>query len=128
MGVSGYSLLVLLPDQATVRLFREEINRLPNGPNSEVELQTYYALAVRLIRLFWPLVAAEAGFATPQKAPVFLNYESAQYVLGSLVEPLFSQGYFEGLAMRPQRTVSQLLDNANKSAIHGFPLSEVARG
>ena len=27
--------------------------------------------------------------------------------------------------MRPQRTVSQLLDNANKSAIHGFPLSEV---
>ena len=125
VGVSGYSLLVLLPDQVTVRLFREEINRLPNGPNSEVELQTYYALAVRLIRLFWPLVAAEAGFATPQKAPVFLNYESAQYVLGSLVEPLFSQGYFEGLAMRPQRTVSQLLDNANKSAIHGFPLSEV---
>ena len=108
MGVSGYSLLVLLPDQATVRLFREEINRLPNGPNSEVELQTYYALAVRLIRLFWPLVAAEAGFATPQKAPVFLNYESAQYVLGSLVEPLFSQGYFENLAMRPQRTVRAL--------------------
>ena len=31
VGVSGYSLLVLLPDQATVRLFREEINR-PSRP------------------------------------------------------------------------------------------------
>ena len=43
-----------LPDQATVRLFCEEIND-PNGP-SEVKLQTHYALAVRLIRLFWPLL------------------------------------------------------------------------
>ena len=125
-GVTGYSLLVLLPDRETVRLFRDELNRRSNGPPSEVEPQTYYAIAVRLIRRFWPLVAAEAGFASPQKAPVFLNYESSQYVLGNLVEPLFSQGYFEGLSMRPQRTVSQLLDNANKAAINGFPLSEVA--
>ena len=125
LGVTGYSLLVLLPDRAIVRLFRDELNKQSNGPQSEVELQTYYALAVRLIRLFWPMVAAEVGFASPKKAPVFLNYESAQYVLGSLVEPLFSQGYFEGLCMRPQSTVSQLLDNANKAAINGFPLSEV---
>ena len=125
LGVTGYSLLVLLPDRATVRLFRDELNKQSNGLQREVELQTYYALAVRLIRLFWPMVAAEVGFASPQKAPVFLNYESAQYVLGSLVDPLFSQGYFEGLSMRPQRTVSQLLDNANKAAINGFPLSEV---
>ena len=124
-GVTGYSFLILLPDRETVSLFRDELNRRSNGLQSEVEPQTYYALAVRLICRFWPLVAAEAGFASAQKAPVFLNYESAQYVLGSLIEPLFSQGYFEGLSMRPQRTVSQLLDNANKAAINGFPLSEV---
>jgi len=124
-GTSGYSILALLPDRATARRFREEIAQLDLGPYGEVELQTYYGLAVRLIRLFWPLVAAEGGFAAPQKAPVFLNYESAQYALGQLVEPLFAQGYFEGLAMRPQRAVSQLLDNLNKVAVNGFALHEV---
>jgi hypothetical protein len=124
-GISGYSIILLLPDRATAQRFREELARLDLGPYGEVELQTYYGLAVRLIRLFWPLVAAEAGFATPQKAPVFLNYESAQYALGQLVDPLFAQGYFEGLALRPQRAISQLLDNLNKMAVNGFALHEV---
>lgn len=124
-GVSGYSLLVLHPDRATVRLFREQMGQLEWGPNSEVELQTYYGLAMRLIRLFWPLVAADAGFAAPEKAPVFLNYESAQYALATLVQPLLAQGYFEGLTMRPQRVLSQLLDDLNKAAVSGFPLGEV---
>ena len=124
-GASGYSILVLLPDRATARRFREEISQLDLGPYGEVDLQTYYGLAVRLIRLFWPLVASEAGFATPQKAPVFLNYESAQYALGQLAEPLFAQGYFEGLAMRPQRAISQLLDDLNKVAVNGFALGEI---
>ncbi len=124
-GVSGYSVLVLLPDRATARYFREEISQLELGPYGEVELQTYYGLAVRLIRLFWPLVAAEAGFAEPQTPPLFLNYESAQFALAKQVEPLFSQGYFEGLSMRPQRAISQLLDDLNKAAVNGFPLGEI---
>ncbi len=124
-GVAGYSLLVLLPDRATVRLFREQVNRRAYGPHSDVEFHTYYSLAVRLTRLFWPIVASDAGFAFPHKPPIFLNYETAQYVLGTLVEPLLAQGYFEGLAIRPQRAISQLLDNANKAAIGGFPLSDV---
>ena len=125
-GVPGYAILVLLPDRATVRLFQQEVDRLDLGPYGAVDLQTYYGLASRLIRLFWPLVASNAGFAFPGRPPIFLNYETAQYLMSQLAEPLLAQGYFEGLSMRPQRILSQLLDDLNKAAVSGFALSEVA--
>ncbi len=123
--VSGYSILVLLPDRGARERYGEEISRFELEPFSPVELHTYYSLANRLVRLFWPLVAADAGFAAPQKPPVFLNYEAAQYLMGEIVAPLLEQGYFEGLVMRRQQILSQLLDNLNKAAINAYPLSQV---
>ena len=125
-GVPGYAVLVLLPDRATARRFRQAVDRLDLGPYSTVDLQTYYGLASRLVRLFWPLVAGKAGFAAPTRPPVFLNYEAAQYLMGQVVEPLLAEGYFEGLYLRPQRILSQLLDNLNKAAVADFALDEVA--
>ena len=78
------------------------------------------------MRLFWPLVAGKVGFAAPARPPVFLNYEAAQYLMGQVVEPLLAEGYFEGLYLRPQRILSQLLDNLNKAAVADFALDEVA--
>jgi hypothetical protein len=124
-GVPGYSILVLLPDRATRTRFSEELARADLGPYGAVDLHTYYSLACRLVRLFWPLVAAGAGFAAPQRPPVFLNYETAQYLMSQLLAPLLAQGYFEGLAMRPQRVLSQLLDNLNKAAVNGYPIAEI---
>ena len=126
-GVPGYSILAILPDRAATLRYREAIADLDLGPYGVVDLQTYYGLANRLVRLFWPLVAAEAGFAEPQRPPVFLNYETSQYIMGRLINPLLAQGYFEGLAIRPQRVLSQLLDDLNKAAVNGYPLSEVER-
>jgi len=124
-GVPGYSILVILPDRASCRRWREAISQLELGPYGAVDVQTYYGLANRLVRLFWPLVAAEAGFSGPQSPPVFLNYETAQYLMGQRIASLLTQGYFEGLAMRPQRVLSQLLDNLNKAAVGGYPIGEV---
>ncbi|NKB67448.1 MAG: hypothetical protein GKR89_10335 [Candidatus Latescibacteria bacterium] len=124
-GVPGYSILAILPDRSTTRRYGHAVEQLDIGPFGAVELQTYSGLATRLVRLFWPLVAAEADFAAPQRPPIFLNYETAQYTMGQVVEPLLAQGYFEGLSMRPQRILSQLLDNLNKAAVGDFPLAEV---
>ena len=124
-GVPGYSILVLLPDRSAKIRFDEELARAELGPYGAVDLHTYYSLACSLVRLFWPMVAAEAGFSAPQQAPVFLNYETAQYLMSQLVVPLLGQGYFEGLAMRPQRVLSQLLDNLNKAAVNGYPSTEI---
>jgi len=124
-GVAGYSILMILPDRASALRYREAISRLDLGPYGTVDLQTYYGLANRLVRMFWPLVAAQAGFSEPQKPPVLLNYETAQYAMGQVIAPLLAQGYFEGLAMRPQRVLSQLLDDLNKAAVNGYPLAQV---
>lgn len=124
-GVSGYSVLVLLPDRSGVMRYDQALAQDPLGALGAVDLHTYYGLATRLVRLFWPLVAKDAGFATPQQPPAFLTYETGQYLMGQLVAPLLEQGYFEGLALRPQRVLSQLLDNLNKAALNGYPISEV---
>ncbi len=124
-GVSGYSVLVLLPDRSGVMRYDKALAQDPMGALGAVDLHTYYGLATRLVRLFWPLVAKDAGFATPQQPPAFLTYETGQYLMGQLVAPLLEQGYFEGLALRPQRVLSQLLDNLNKAALNGYPISEV---
>jgi hypothetical protein len=125
-GVPGYSILMLLPDRSASLRYEQLVAGMDSGPYGSVDLFTYYGLASRLVRLFWPLIAAEAGFAEPAKPPVMLNYESAQYLMGQVVAPRLAEGYFEGLALRPQRILSQLLDNLNKAAVNGFPLAEIA--
>lgn len=124
-GVAGYSILVLLPERTNVRQYRERLTRLDLGPFSAVEFHTYYSLATQLVRQFWPLVAGDAGFATPQRPPTYLNYETAQYTMLHVIEPKLEAGYFEGLSVRQQRIVSQLIDNLNKAALNGYPLTEV---
>lgn len=124
-GVPGYAILVLLPDRQAQLRYDKVLAGHDVGPYGSVDLCTYYGLASRLLRLFWPLVAAGAGFARPERPPVMLNYESSQYLMGRLVGPRLEQGYFEGLAQRPQRLLSQLLDNLNKAAVNGFSLEEI---
>lgn len=124
-GVPAYSILVLLPDRPSREKLSRALRGVPLGPYGDVSLQTYYSLAQRMVALFWPLVARPAGFAHPERPPVFLTYELAQHYLRRIVVPLLEQGYFEGLHLHPQRLVSQLLDNLNKAALNGYPVEQV---
>lgn len=124
-GVPGYSILVLLPDRAATIRCDQAISSLDLGPYDAVQLHTYYSLAVRLIRLFWPLIAGDVGFVSPQRPPIFLTYETTQYIMGRLIAPFLERGYFEGLSIRIVRIISQLIDNLNKAAVNGYPIEEV---
>jgi len=124
-GVPGYSVLVLLPDRAAAARYLDLLSSLDMGSYDTVDLHTYYSLASRLVRLFWPLIAGDAGFASPQRPPVYLNYEAAQYLMEQLIAPLLERGYFEGLSVRAQRIISQLIDNMNKAGLNGYPIGEV---
>ncbi len=124
-GIPAYSILVLLPDRAARERLRQTLQGIPRGPHGDVSLHTYYSLAQRMVALFWPLVARPAGFAHPERPPVFLTYELAQHHLRRIIEPLLEQGYFEGLHLHPQRLVSQLLDNLNKAALNGYPIEQI---
>jgi superfamily I DNA/RNA helicase len=127
--VQGYvpaeSILVLVPQRALGAPYREAMWEL-DMPRGEVTMVTVGGLARRMIELFWPLVAEEAGFAHPAGEPLFLTLETTQYYMDRVASPYIDAGYFDGLSIRRSRLISQIIDNLNKAAVIGFPHTEVA--
>ncbi|HUF37453.1 MAG TPA: hypothetical protein VMN57_02930 [Anaerolineales bacterium] len=124
-GVPGDEILVLVP-QRTLAIPYYDAIRFPGlVPGGVPEVQTIGGLARRMVELFWPLAAEAAGFKRPDKPPVFLNIETAQYHMARIVRPLLDRGYFEGVAIDRNRLFSQILDNLNKAAFVGFPHTEI---
>lgn len=114
-------ILVLAPQRSWVDRFDQAIAQLDGPSRGGVDIVTYYGLARREVGLFWPLVARDSGFAHPEREPVFLTIETAQYYMWRLVEPLLRDaGYFSDLVVRRGRLLSQLIDNLNKAALVGF--------
>ena len=125
-GMPATAILVLVP-QRTLATSYYDVLRDPNlGPIGPIDIITLDGLARRVVRLFWPLIGDRAGFAHPTHPPVFLTVETAQYFMDEIVGPLIDQhGYFDAVTIERTRLLSQLLDNLNKAALIGVPLSEI---
>lgn len=124
-GFRGGSILILVPQRTLSRPYLKIINDPDFPPGGIPTIQTMGGLAQRAIALFWPSIAGRAGFKNPQKQPKFLTIETAQYFMAQVVKPLIDRGYFENVTLDQNRLYSQILDNMNKSAGVGFPLSEI---
>ncbi len=125
-GVPADQILVLVPQRTLAQPYYELL-RHPDFPaGGSPNLVTLGGLAQRMIALFWPLIAAPAGFAQPNQPPTFLTLESAQFYLARLVQPLLDQGYFETVHLDRSRLLSQVLDNLNKSAAVGFDHTQIS--
>ncbi len=131
-GVRAETILVLTPQRTLQASYRVALQcgagatgkrRALTG--GQVTLATMGGLARRTIDLFWPLAGEAAGFAHPERAPVFLTVETAQYHMARLVRPLLDEGFFESLTIDRNRLYAQLLDNLNKAATVGFPHTEI---
>ncbi len=118
--VRADSILVLLPQRTLVRPYREALRDPALAAGAAVTVTTVGGLAKRVVELFWPLVAEEAGFAEPEREPVFLTMETAQYYMARVMQPLLRGGCFDSLEIDRNRIYSQVLDNLNKSAVVGF--------
>ena len=125
-GVPADRVLVLAPQRTLLEPY-DAVRRDPAlAPGGEATLVTVGGLARRMVDLFWPLVAEEAGFAHPEERPIFLTLETAQYFMARTVAPLLDQGYFESLTIDRNRLYSQIIDNLNKAAVVGFSHTEIA--
>ena len=132
-GVPGNRLLVLTPQRTLQEPYRAALQGLPvpwreapfQHSGGEVTLATVGGLARRMCDLFWPLIAADAGFAHPDQPPVFLTIETAQYHMARLVRPMLADGRFDTVTIDRNRLYSQILDNLNKSAGVGFAHTEI---
>jgi superfamily I DNA/RNA helicase len=124
-GVPAGQLLILTPQRTLQDPYLSLIRGPEMAPGGEATPATIGGLARRLVDLFWPLAAEAAGFAHPEKPPVFLTLETAQYYMAHLVRPHLEEGWFEAVVMDRNRLYSQILDNLNKSAMIGFPHDEI---
>jgi hypothetical protein len=124
-GVPGESILVLTPQRSLQEPYLNLIHSPEREAGGEVTPATVGGLARRMCDLFWPLAAEAAGFAHPDRPPVFLTLETAQYYMAQLVRPLLEAGYFESVTIDRNRLYSQILDNLNKAAAIGFPYTEI---
>ncbi len=123
--VPAESILVLVPQRALGAPYHQALWEL-DMPGGEVTVVTVGGLARRVIALFWPLIGRRAGFAEPERDPVFLTLETTQYYMDRVVGPYIEAGYFDGLSIRRNRLASQIIDNLNKAAVIGFPHTEVS--
>jgi hypothetical protein len=124
-GSSSYTILTILPQPDAAQGFRDALVRGGLGPYSDLHVVTFTGLARELVALFWPLIADPAGFTAPHVPPTFLSYELAQVLMQRVIEPLRAQGAFEGLRLRPQQLLSQLLDNLNRAALNQLSLAQM---
>jgi superfamily I DNA/RNA helicase len=124
-GVPGGQILVLLPQRTLGEPYLGALRHPGVLSGGMVSLLTVGGLAQRMVDLFWPLAAAEAGFADPDDLPVFLTLETAQYYMAHLVRPLLDEGLFDSVTIDRNRLYSQILDNLNKAALAGFAHTEI---
>ena len=124
-GVAASSILLLVPQRTLAAPYYQALNTPGVVAGGMVTVLTVGGLAQRMVELFWPLVASEAGFARPDQPPTFLTLETAQYSMAHLVRPLLDEGYFDSVTIQRNRLYSQILDNLNKAALVGFPYTEI---
>jgi len=119
------SILILVPQRSLAAAYYHAINS-PDFPDGALPtILTIGGLAMRMVDLFWPLIAGTAGFHGIQTQPKFLTLETAQYFMAKIVNPMIAAGDFQGLSLEPNRLFSQILDNLNKAAIVGFPFEQI---
>ncbi len=125
-GAPGGKMLIWTPQRNLALPYQQAFNQPQSAAGGVPSVLTIGGLASRMIRLFWALVAEQAGFAEPDQAPTFLTMESAQYYMARIARPLLDEGMFASLTIDRNRLYSQILDNLNKAALVGFPYSEIA--
>jgi hypothetical protein len=124
-GVPARSILIIVPQRTLATPYHDALRRPTVDAGGQVAVFTIGGLAQRMVDLFWPVIAEEAGFAQPDQPPTFLTLETAQYYMTRLVRPLLDRGYFEPVVIDRNRLYSQIIDNLNKAAVVGFPYSEI---
>ncbi len=124
-GVPGDSILLLVPQRTLATPYYQALRTPGVLAGGAVTVLTVGGLAQRMVDLFWPLIADEAGFAHPDQPPTFLTLETAQYYMAHLVRPLLDEGYFETVTIQRNRLYSQILDNLNKAAVVGYAHTEI---
>ena len=125
-GVPAESILIFVPQRSLAQPYIAALRGWTAHRGGQVSVQTIGSLSLQMVETFWFLVAGDAGFKHPQDLPNFLSLELAQYFMTRAIEPLVDKrDYFNSVRIERPRLYSQIVDNMNKAALVGFPISEI---
>ncbi len=124
-GVPGGDILLILPQRTLAAPYDKLLRKASTPAGGEVTTVTIGGLGQRMIELYWPLIAQQANFTHPDRPPVFLTLETAQYFMARVVRPMLEHGAFDAVRVERNRLYSQILDNLNKAALVGFDVTEL---
>ncbi len=125
-GVPAESILIFVPQRSLATPYIEALRDHVLYQGGQVSVHTIGSLSLQMVEMFWFLIAERAGFKHPQDLPNFLSLELVQYFMTRAIEPLVNQhDYFNSVRIDRARLYSQIVDNMNKAALVGFPISEI---
>jgi len=125
-GVPSHEVMVLVPQQVLAQPYLDALDRLTTLNGGRVRMVTLAGLAQEAISLFYPLVMARYGVDDTAHPPTFLSLETAQYYMAHVLDDVIDQqSLFESVTLDRPRLYSQILDNLNKAAMVGFPITEI---
>ena len=125
-GVPAESIMIFLPQRSLAQPYIRALREQARYSGGQVAIHTVGSLSLQLVEMFFFLVAERAGFMHPRDLPNFLSLELAQYFMTRAIEPVIDQrDYFNSVRIDRARLYSQIVDNMNKAALVGFPLSEI---
>ena len=125
-GAPAESILIFVPHRSLAQPYVSALRAQKTYRGGQVSMATIGSLAQQMVEMFWFLVADNAGFKHPSELPNFLRLELVQYFMTRAIEPLVDEGdYFASVRIDRPRLYSQIVDNMNKAALVGFPISEI---
>lgn len=115
-------ILVLVPQRTMATPYYDLLDK---HPALNLNIMTIGGLSRRMVELYWPMIAEDAGFKYPNRPPTFLSLETAQYFMARVVRPLLDEDFFESVTLNRNRLYSQIIDNLNKAALNGYSYTQV---
>ncbi|HEX8992240.1 MAG TPA: hypothetical protein VF784_11240, partial [Anaerolineales bacterium] len=110
-GVRPDSILVLTSHRILQDTYLDIINPQEAEAGGDVIPATMSGVAWQACTRFWAIASRAAGFGLPDRPPIFLNVETAQYYMAYVIRPLLAQGAFESITLDRSRIYSQILDD-----------------
>ena len=127
IGVPAESITIVVPQRSLAQPYLDALHLDEGHIGGQVAVETIGSLSRAAVEAFWFLVAESAGFAHPRDLPNFLSLELVQVFMTRAVEPLAQRrDFFTSLRIERARLYSQIIDNMNKAALVGFPITEIA--
>ena len=125
-GLPAESILIFVPQRSLANPYIQALRDHVLYQGGQVSVHTIGSLSLQMVEMFWFLIAERAGFKHPQDLPNFLSLELVQYFMTRAIEPLVNErDYFNSVRIDRARLYSQIVDNMNKAALVGFPISEI---